>query len=354
MRTDNKKAIPLKLLIVFLLSFQTTISKGQNLLDLSGWTIGQGSSGIFNQNGGNSENIREWGEAPNGSRAILWKSTPFGDGHDDGGWNTNTIAINYTKMYRFTVWIKKTNSNNGITYFGCENVNDLNAASHPNPYFWNGSLPQLNNWYLLVGYIHGSGDASTTHYGGIYDGLTGIKVASCTDFQFSTQSTWTYHRTYLYYDPNTNDRQYFYAPRIDEVNGNEPSVSSLLAPSINHSGNALFSGKVGIQTADPGSYELVVNGEIRAKEVRVETGWSDFVFEKDYPLLSLKELEAYIKSKSHLPSIPSSDEVAKNGIDIGSINSKLLQKIEELTLYIIQINKEMKLLKSNSSTSQTK
>ena len=64
---------------------------------------------------------------------------------------------------------------------------------------------------------------------------------------------------------------------------------------LQHSVNAYFPGKVGIQTKNSGNYELAVKGEVRAKEVRVETGWSDFVFDMDYPLLSLKNLEAFIQ-----------------------------------------------------------
>lgn len=332
--------------LLFLVGITLTskTSFAQNLMNLDSWTIGQGSTGMFTQNGQNSENNREWGEGPDRRRAILWKASPAGNGDADGGWNS-IINVDPSKMYRLTIWLKKTNSNSGQSYFGCENINDLQGAPAPNPYFWYGQLPELNKWYLLVGYIHGSDDPSVTHFGGIYDAQTGLKLVSTTDYKFSPQSTYTYHRTYLYYDPNTSDRQYFYAPRMEVINGNEPSIESLLAPSISQTGNTLIAGKVGIQTNDPGNYELAVNGEIRAKEVRVETGWSDFVFEKDYVLRSLKEVETFISDKKHLPEIPSSQEVALNGINVGSINSKLLQKIEELTLYIIQMNKEIEKLK---------
>ncbi|PYF74186.1 hypothetical protein B0O44_104357 [Pedobacter nutrimenti] len=314
-------------------------SHAQNLLNMDGWTIGQGSTGVFGRNGTEIENIREWGEGPNGKRVILWKSQPDGLANEDGGWNTNPIAIDHTKMYRFTVWMKKTNSTNGVSYFGCDYVADLDNSPHANPYFWNGKLPELNKWYLLVGYIHGSGDDTQVHMGGIYDGVTGIKVLNCTDFKFFVGTTSTYHRTYLYYDPNVNDRQYFYAPRVDVVNGNEPSVESLLGIPGAGSGNAYFAGKVGIQTPNPGNYELAVNGKIRAKEVKVEAGWSDFVFEKGYPLLPLPEVESFIEKNKHLPDVPSDAEVKKNGVNLGVVHSKLLQKIEELTLYIIELNK---------------
>jgi hypothetical protein len=99
-------------------------------------------------------------------------------------------------------------------------------------------------------------------------------------------------------------------------------------------------GNVGIGTAFPAE-KLSVNGKIRAHEIKVElTGWSDFVFAKDYILPTLQETEQHIKEKGHLPGIPSAAEVEKNGIELGDMNKKLLQKIEELTLYLIEMKKE--------------
>jgi|GEM_PF-605848 len=107
---------------------------------------------------------------------------------------------------------------------------------------------------------------------------------------------------------------------------------------------------VGIGTIDPGIWKLAVNGEIRAKEIKVETGWSDFVFEKDYKLPTLQEVEEHIKEKGHLQDIPSGKEVEENGIFLGEMNSKLLQKIEELMLYTIEQQKEIELLKLNNES----
>ncbi len=333
---------------IVLTSGIVTKSIAQNLLDLSYWTVGSGSTGTFVQNGDNSENIREWGEGPNGKRVVLWKSTPDGGENADGGFNGHHFAISHTQMYRFSIWIKKTNSNDGQTYFGCENVSELSGVPMINPYFWYGDLPELNKWYLLVGYIHGSGDPSTTNYGGIYDGITGAKVLGTTDFKFSTTATTTYSRSYLYYDPNVNDRQYFYAPRVDLVNGNEPSISSLLSIETGVSSQGYFAGKVGIKTTNPGNYDLAVNGNIRAKEIKVENAnWPDFVFAKSYGLPTLKETEAHIKANGHLPGIPSAAEVKDNGVDLGDMNAKLLQKIEELTLYILEQDKRIQKLESN-------
>ena len=95
-------------------------------------------------------------------------------------------------------------------------------------------------------------------------------------------------------------------------------------------------GKVGIGTSTP-SEELEVNGTIRSKEVKVEASpWPDYVFDEAYDLKSLAETEQYIKENKHLPNLPSAEEVSENGIELGEMNAKLLEKIEELTLHLIQ------------------
>jgi len=103
-------------------------------------------------------------------------------------------------------------------------------------------------------------------------------------------------------------------------------------------GNWYMKGNVGIGTTTP-DHKLDVNGTIRSKEIKVETGWSDFVFEEDYNLKSLEELETYISQNKHLPDIPTEAQVKEKGINLGEMNAKLLQKIEELTLYVIEQSK---------------
>ncbi|HVI45448.1 MAG TPA: hypothetical protein VM802_11285 [Chitinophaga sp.] len=100
-------------------------------------------------------------------------------------------------------------------------------------------------------------------------------------------------------------------------------------------------GNVGIGTTNPQA-RLAVNGDMFAKRVKVTvTGWPDYVFQDNYQLPSLKSTELYIKEHKHLPEIPSAQEVSKDGIDVGEMNKKLLQKIEELTLHLIRQQKEI-------------
>lgn len=100
-------------------------------------------------------------------------------------------------------------------------------------------------------------------------------------------------------------------------------------------------GKVGIGTISPDE-QLAVNGKIHTKEVKVDlNGWSDFVFKPSYDLPTLEEVEKHISANGHLKDIPSEKEVIENGIHLGEMNSKLLQKIEELTLYTIEQEKQL-------------
>jgi hypothetical protein len=116
-------------------------------------------------------------------------------------------------------------------------------------------------------------------------------------------------------------------------------------------------GNVGIGTdlsSNPDNYKLAVNGTIGAKEIKVESSsWSDFVFDDGYELKSIEEVEQYIKKNGHLSEIPDQETVEKNGVNLGEMNAKLLQKIEELTLYLIKQNKELKSQKEQNLNQQS-
>ena len=94
--------------------------------------------------------------------------------------------------------------------------------------------------------------------------------------------------------------------------------------------------------------KLDVNGTMRAKEVIVETGWADYVFEKNYKLRSIEEMEQFINENKHLPNIPKASEIEKNGLKVGETNKAMMEKIEELAMYVIQLKKEIDLLKSKN------
>ncbi len=132
---------------------------------------------------------------------------------------------------------------------------------------------------------------------------------------------------------------------------------------INEIGNDVIfnvnGGNVAIGTIDPKGYRLAVGGKAIAEEVvvKLQANWPDYVFEKNYNLPTLAEVETYINQNKHLPEVPAANEIEKNGIKLGEMNMLLLKKVEELTLYVLEQNKmnqiqsdEIKLLKQQLRT----
>ncbi len=114
----------------------------------------------------------------------------------------------------------------------------------------------------------------------------------------------------------------------------------------------LPNGNVGIGTTNPQS-KLAVNGTITTTEVVVTTaGWSDYVFDKNHELTPLSEVASFVEENHHLPGIPSAKEVAERGIGVGDMQAKLLAKIEELTLHLIQDEKKIAELESATKAAQ--
>ena len=97
-------------------------------------------------------------------------------------------------------------------------------------------------------------------------------------------------------------------------------------------------------------YELSVDGDVIAESFVTQnsTSWPDYVFEDNYPLLPISDLEKAIKKNKHLPNVPSATDIEKNGINLGPMTSALLEKVEELTLYIIQLEKRLKAMEEKN------
>lgn len=112
-------------------------------------------------------------------------------------------------------------------------------------------------------------------------------------------------------------------------------------------------GNVGIGISAP-AYKLDVCGSVRAKEVRVQTGWCDYVFEENYALRPLEEVKSFIEEHKHLPDVTKGEIIEKEGLDLGKGEAELIRKIEELTLYLIQEHETIKQLQTQLAAQQHK
>lgn len=104
---------------------------------------------------------------------------------------------------------------------------------------------------------------------------------------------------------------------------------------------------IGVSVAAASAYKLTVSGKILCEEVKVKlrsAGWPDYVFHRNYKLRPLADLQTFIRQNNHLPNIPSAAQVEKEGIAVGEMNKKLVEKVEELTLYILQMEARIKAL----------
>ena len=252
-----------------------------NLLGPSNWAAGSGGVaaangyGAFNANQSTAtENNRYLGTDPWGNSALVWQTVPSGDGNADGGWNTDTISITNTKMYRFSVWVRRTSSTGGGTfYFGTQSstgaVQDVgNNTSQGNPYWTYPATSSLtqNQWYLVVGHVFPYGFLSPTAHpesgyyttsGGQVTRNTGSFAGNITDAAWQSTSTTTYHRCYHYYCADSTTRLEFYDPRVDLCDGTEPSITRLLTGPMTNSANGIIfpdgSKRLGGSTGDEGS-----------------------------------------------------------------------------------------------------
>jgi len=135
-----------------------------------------------------------------------------------------------------------------------------------------------------------------------------------------------------------------------KLSGNTSSQGFSVKDNLN---NTLFrvngQGFVGIGTSTTNGYKLAVSGNVVAEEivVKLKENWPDYVFHQNYKKPEIKELENYIRDNGHLPNLPDKQKVSKEGINIGEIQVKLLEKIEELTLYLIEQNKKMEKLEND-------
>ena len=209
-----------------------------NLLDTSKWVPGTiGSQPGFGENGTSSGGVNyiDYDGLPDGRKGPLWRARSGSAAGSDaeGGWNGELFAIDHTKMYRFSVWIRCFGGNaSGSFYLGTSNVAYVAGANEDNPYFVSAARNLLpdSQWVLVVGYVFPSGYSGAQEYrGGVYRASDGVKFLNGTDYRWRPGAIWTYHRTYQYYTNQANNYQDFYDPRVELMDGSEPSLDALLA-----------------------------------------------------------------------------------------------------------------------------
>lgn len=110
-------------------------------------------------------------------------------------------------------------------------------------------------------------------------------------------------------------------------------------------------GQFSVSSATQKTFVVEANGLTRARKIKVDADvWADYVFEEDYRLMPLAEVENFVKEHKHLPSVPSEKAMMEEGIDVAEMNVKMMEKIEELTLYLIEQNKELEKVKAELET----
>jgi hypothetical protein len=224
---------------------QKNSAKGfKNLLNLSTWTLGTGGVTGFSINGTIAENQRVLDTGPFGVSTVVW-DTPSNDATSDadGGWDSSLINIDPTKMYRFSVWMRRKTIGNGSYYLGCRGTNSANTnegvlnrsngSVNTNAYFIATTWPvavSAGDWMLIVGHVWpaGSGTGSVHENTGLWT-TSGTKLFPITDFVWQATNVKTIHRSYLYYSTDITTNQQWYQPRIDLCDGTEPSVAELIA-----------------------------------------------------------------------------------------------------------------------------
>lgn len=202
-----------------------------NLIDPSDeWVIGtSGSQGGYTQSGSEFNNEVRNIEGPNGVNEPVWVSQGTYTGAA-GGWTKTISGQNPSKSYRYSLWARKRPDSDSRLYFGCQDALNVGLSANSNPYFSsNVNLPSGDKWYLLVGVVHGNnGSAATnTNTSGVYDPDTGMRVQGFSEFVNDTSTTTLTHRVFRRDANNYHDTR-FARPRIDLIDGNEPSISDLI------------------------------------------------------------------------------------------------------------------------------
>ena len=255
-----------------------------------------------------------------------------------GAWNQPTFALlNFGGTSE--LWVKATNGvatgtfkvNNSV------NITLANGGTPDSDLSNNGGTLTVydkleDNKNLFIGELKTINKASFGNYpvGAGSSNAYSIEVGGQNPTNNSGQGTVFFH----HHNVIANQLRYNAGSLFWEAAGNGDGTTT--------TPNFLVGGSIGIGTTDPGSFKLAVNGKIWGTEVQVALTkpGPDYVFEPTYYLSPLDSIKTYIDKNKHLPEVPSAKEMEKNGVNLGEMNMLLLKKIEELTLYVIELKKE--------------
>jgi len=210
------------------------------LPDPGNWSTGTGGQTGYGANGSSSEQNRVLvSDDPWGRSSITWRTTPDATSGADGGWNSTYYSIDTSYTYRYSVWVRRYTSGTGGTFYFGMNPNPYrndNNASQGNPYFAYTAISNLtqNQWYLVVAHVFDEGYNGGRHpESGWYE--NGVKIPDKSygntgdqDQRWIPGTTSARHRAYHYYTTNTSSGIEFAYPRIDKIDGKEPTISELL------------------------------------------------------------------------------------------------------------------------------
>jgi hypothetical protein len=303
----------------------------------------------------------------NGVFAQQWNGTSTtGD-----AWRDGNVGIGTGNFVPQKLTIAVNQQNDGI-WLGGTGAKDIALLHNVTNGSWNG-LSQAGDHLLFWKTLN----VDDVNAGGLVigpwsNGFKGIRITSAGNVGIGTGQT-SFHR--LNVDGSTGTREIWVANSVTKTITLQNNLTQGAWNSLTQAGDNLLlwksanidqadagglvigpwsnsargirisaEGNVGIGTVSTGSFKLAVEGKIAAREIQVTltNPFPDYVFASNYKLRSLSSLENYINQNKHLPGIPSANKVKKEGgIELGEMNVKLLEKIEELSLYIIEVNKKL-------------
>lgn len=234
------------------------------------WNTGTGNNGKYLQYGTNANNERETLPTPFSMPDVVWKCLSTADGDTDGGFYVQNIPIYNHLTYRYSIWAKQIQRDGNIV-FGCDPNTLLYTGQSSDGLFWSGNLPQINKWYLLVGYINSSEDnTGEKSDAGIYDPETGKKASDAKFRTFKSKNTDQVQmfRAFQNNALGISAEVQFWGQRMDLCNNREPSISEILkqtavgtpAKKVDIQGDTVFKYKDDFQgDPTPNTIDLIVS-----------------------------------------------------------------------------------------------